>query len=239
MPPFAVRDHMGWHPQGDGRWYLGLSIASGRIIDRDAYRLASALRTIFTEFAARPILTPTQDILIADVGAADRARIDDVLRAHGVPLPEDQTPVWRWALACPALPTCGLALTEAERVREPIIDGIEAALHRLGLADERISVRITGCPNGCARPYAGDIGIVGRMPGFFAIFLGGDFEGTRLNTKVFERVALADIAGVLEPIFAAFALGRRPGESFGDFCARLGPEALAAASPPPAGRRSA
>ncbi len=228
MPPFKVRDHMGWHPQGDGRWYLGLPVASGRIVDRDGHRLASALRRIFTGFAATPILTPTQDILIGHVAADDRAAIDRVLREHGIALPEDQTPVRRWALACPALPTCGLALTEAERVREPIVDGIEMALGRHGLRDERISVRITGCPNGCARPYAGDIGIVGRVPGFFAIFLGGDFEGTRLNTKVFERVALADIAAVLEPVFADFARARRPGESFGDFCARLGPDALRA-----------
>ena len=228
MPPFRVRDHMGWHAQGDGRWYFGLPIASGRIVDRDAHRLATALRRIFTELAVTPIFTPTQDILIADVAEADRTRVDALLVEHGVPLPQHQTPVRRWALACPALPSCGLALTEAERVREPIIDGIEAALRRHGLVDERISVRITGCPNGCARPYAGDIGIVGRMPGFFAIFLGGDFEGTRLNAKIFERVALADIAGVLEPLFAQFAATRAPGESFGDFCARLGPEALRA-----------
>ena len=228
MAPFKVRDHMGWHPQGDGRWYFGLPVASGRIVDRDGQRLAGALRRIFAELGATPIFTPTQDILIADIAAHDRARVDALLVEHGVPLPQDQTPVRRWALACPALPSCGLALTEAERVREPIIDGIEAALRRHGLADERFSVRITGCPNGCARPYAGDVGIVGRMPGFFAIFLGGDFEGTRLNTKVFERVALADIAATLEPLFACFAAKRDAGESFGDFCARLGPDALRA-----------
>jgi sulfite reductase (ferredoxin) len=226
MQPFQVRDHMGWHAQGDGRWYFGLPVASGRIVDRDGHRLASALRRIFAAGLATPIFTPTQDILLGHVAADGRAEIDRVLREHGIALPQDQTPVRRWALACPALPTCGLALTEAERVREPMIDAIEAALVRHGLIDERISVRITGCPNGCARPYAGDIGIVGRMPGFFAIFLGGDFEGTRLNTKVFERVALADIGPVLEPIFAAFARARHAGESFGDFCARRGPDAL-------------
>jgi sulfite reductase (ferredoxin) len=226
MKRFAVRDHMGWHAQGDGRWYFGLPVASGRIVDRDGLRLASALRRLFGEIDATPIFTPSQDILIADVAPDDRARIDALLSEHGVPPAHEQSPVRRWALACPALPSCGLALTEAERVREPIVDAIEAALARHGLGQERISVRITGCPNGCARPYAGDIGIVGRMPGFFAIFLGGDFEGTRLNAKVFERVALADIAIVLEPLFAAFARTRADGESFGDYCARLGPEAL-------------
>lgn len=233
MPAFRVREHMGWHPQGDGRWYFGLSIASGRIADVAEQRLATALRRIFTEIAARPILAPSQDMLIADVAAADRARVDALLVEHGVSLPDTQTPVRRWALACPALPSCGLALTEAERVREPILDDIEAALRRHGLIDERISVRITGCPNGCARPYAGDIGIVGRMPGHFAIFLGGDFEGTRLNTKVFDRVAQRDLGATLAPLFGWFAGDRRAGEGFGDFCHRVGAEALRARVPAP------
>ncbi|MEJ0069325.1 MAG: NADPH-dependent assimilatory sulfite reductase hemoprotein subunit [Pseudomonadota bacterium] len=226
MPRFQVREHMGWHDQGDGRCYFGLSVASGRIVDRPDQRLATALRRIFTEIAATPIFTPSQDILIADIAVVDRARVEALLAEHGVALPGSMTPVRRWALACPALPTCGLALTEAERIREPVIDGIEDALRRHGLIDERISVRITGCPNGCARPYAGDIGIVGRMPGFFALFLGGDFEGTRLNSKVLDRVAQADIATVLEPIFAWFAQAREAGEGFGDFCARVGVAAL-------------
>ena len=238
--PFQVREHMGWHPQGDGRWYFGLSIASGRIADVGPLRLASALRRIFTELAVRPILCPSQDLLIADVAERDRARVDALLVEHGVPLPDAQSLVRRWALACPALPSCGLALTEAERVREPILDDIEAALRRHGLIEERISVRITGCPNGCARPYAGDIGIVGRMPGHFAIFLGGDFEGTRLNTKVFDRVALRDLGAVLEPIFGAFAADRHAGESFGDFCHRIGADALRAHAPAvPTERQSA
>jgi sulfite reductase (ferredoxin) len=228
MPAFRVREHMGWHPQGDGRWYFGLSIASGRIADTGTQRLATALRRIFSELDATPILTPSQDMLIAHVADADRVRVDALLAEHGVVLPDTQSPVRRWALACPALPSCGLALTEAERVREPILDDIEAGLRRHGLIEERISVRITGCPNGCARPYAGDIGIVGRMPGHFAIFLGGDFEGTRLNTKVFDRVAQRDLGSVLEPLFGWFAADRRAGEGFGDFCDRIGPEALRA-----------
>jgi sulfite reductase (ferredoxin) len=123
-------------------------------------------------------------------------------------------------MACPALPTCGLALNEAERIRIPLIDEIEQALARHGLKHERISVRITGCPNGCARPYAGDIGLVGRTPDSYAIYLGGDFEGTRLNRLVFERVKLTEIAATLEPLFAHFAATRHPGEGFGDFCHR-------------------
>jgi sulfite reductase (ferredoxin) len=220
MPRFRVLDHMGWHAQGDGKFYLGLPVANGRVKDEGAVRLRTALRTIFSTTGARPILMPTQDILIADLSIDDRETVDGILKAHGVALPMDVTPVARWAMACPALPTCGLALNEAERIRVPLIDGIEQALARHGLRHERISVRITGCPNGCARPYAGDIGLVGRTPDSYAIYLGGDFEGTRLNRLVFERVKLTDIAATLEPLFAAFAGTRRKGEGFGDFCHR-------------------
>lgn len=220
MPRFRVLDHMGWHAQGDGKFYLGLPVANGRVKDEGAMRLRTGLRTIFSTVSARPILLSTQDILIADLSIADRETVDGILNAHGVTLPMDITPVARWAMACPALPTCGLALNEAERIRIPLIDEIERALTRNGLRHERISVRITGCPNGCARPYAGDIGLVGRTPDSYAIYLGGDFEGTRLNRLVFERVKLDDIAATLEPLFAFFAANRRKGESFGDFCHR-------------------
>jgi sulfite reductase (ferredoxin) len=221
MPRFRVLDHMGWHAQGDGRFYLGLPVANGRIKDTETTKLRTALRTIFaTVPGARPILMPTQDILIADLSIDDRETVDTILKDHGVTLPLDITPVARWAMACPALPSCGLALNEAERIRVPLIDEIEQALARHGLRHERISVRITGCPNGCARPYAGDIGLVGRTPDSYAIYLGGDFEGTRLNRLVFERVKLGDVAATLEPLFAHFAATRHPGESFGDFCHR-------------------
>jgi sulfite reductase (ferredoxin) len=221
MPRFRVLDHMGWHAQGDGKFYLGLPVANGRIKDTEATKLRTALRSIFaTVKDARPVLMPTQDILIADLSIDDREPVDDILKAHGVALPLDITPVARWAMACPALPTCGLALNEAERIRVPLIDEIEQALTRHGLRHERLSVRITGCPNGCARPYAGDIGLVGRTPDSYAIYLGGDFEGTRLNRLVFERVKLTDIAATLEPLFAYFAGTRHPGEGFGDFCHR-------------------
>ncbi|HWK46515.1 MAG TPA: NADPH-dependent assimilatory sulfite reductase hemoprotein subunit [Stellaceae bacterium] len=238
MPKFAVRDHMGWHEQGDGNWYYGLPIPSGRIIDNGEIELTTALRQVFQTIPCRPILTPTQDMLIADIAPADRARVIDLLKLHGVTPAEAQSPVERWALACPALPTCGLALTEAERARGEIIGPIEAALRRHGLGEERLAIRITGCPNGCARPYAGDIGIVGRMPGYYAIFLGGDFEGTRLNTKAFERVALTDISAVLEPIFGRFAAERLVGEGFGDFCHRIGVAELTGSVPAQSDRKS-
>ena len=190
-------------------------------------RLATALRRLMTEIALRPVFAPSQDVFLADIAAGDRDRVEAILLSEGIELPGQQTPLRRWALACPALPTCGLALTEAERVLDDIVTDIEAALARQGLARERLSLRVTGCPNGCARPYVGDIGLVGRVPGSYAIFLGGDFEGTRLNERVFERVPIAEIGRTLEPIFALWARHREGHESFGNFCKRWGTQRLA------------
>lgn len=226
MPDFQVPDHLGWHDQGDGRLYLGVPVASGRIVDDRDARLRTALREVVGRFALDPILMPSQDMILSNIAPADRPTITALLRRHGVRLAEDLLPVERWALACPALPTCGLALTEAERVRADIIGAIAEGLRRWGLEHERLSVRITGCPNGCARPYSGDIGIVGRLPGFYSLYVGGDFEGTRLNMAIAERLDIAGIADALDPLFARFAEARLPTEGFGDFCHRIGREAV-------------
>jgi sulfite reductase (ferredoxin) len=225
MPRLRVRDHLGWHEQGDGRFYLGIPVPSGRIVG-DARR---ALREVIARFDLDPIISPNQDLILGNAAPDDRTAITRMLRAGGIALAEDVSPVRRWSLACPALPTCGLALTEAERVHDPLMTGIEAALARHGLERERLAVRITGCPNGCARPYAGDIGIVGRMPGYYALYVGGDFEGTRLNFRLLDRVSEAEVASTLEPLFALFAAERLLGEGFGDFCHRLGQARLIAA----------
>jgi sulfite reductase (ferredoxin) len=229
MPDFQVPDHLGWHEQGDGRLYLGLPVASGRIVDDEHSRLRTALREIVRRFGCDPILMPSQDIILSNISAVDRPAITALLRANQVRVAEDLLPIDRWALACPALPTCGLALTEAERVRADIVGAIAARLERWGLENERLSVRITGCPNGCARPYSGDIGIVGRIPGFYSLYVGGDFAGTRLNELIGDRLDIAGIADALDPLFALFAEARLPDEGFGDFCHRLGRDGLAQA----------
>ena len=226
MATFRVPDHLGWHEQGDGRWYLGVPIASGRIVDGAGAKLRTALREIVTRFGCDPILMPSQDIILSEVSHEDRDAITGTLRAHHVDLAEDLLPAQRWALACPALPTCGLALTEAERLSDEIVGGITARMARWGLERERLSIRITGCPNGCARPYTGDIGIVGRIPGFYSLYVGGDFEGTRLNEAVADRLSIGDLADVLDPLFALYAASRAEGEGFGDFCHRVGIAAL-------------
>ena len=231
---FDVPDHLGWHEQGDGRVWLGVPVPSGRIGDRDGVRLRTALRILVSEYGAVPVMTPQQDVLLTDLDPAHAPAIDALLRDHGVTAAAELSPLARWALACPALPTCGLALTEAERVREPIVAMLDALLVRFGVADERISLRITGCPNGCARTYTGDIGLVGRVPGAYAIFVGGDFAGTRLSFNLYERVREADLPARFAPLIAAFATGRQGQEGFGDFCARLGHDVLLALPDPAA-----
>ena len=226
MAPFTVPDHLGWHEQGDGKLYLGIPVSSGRIADDKRSRIRTALREIVRRFHCDPILMPSQDIILSEISLEDREEIEAVLREYEVRLAADMLPTERWALACPALPSCGLALTEAERVRDDIVAAVEARLRFYGLEHERLSIRITGCPNGCARPYTGDIGIVGRMPGFYSLYVGGDFAGTRLNVLVADRVALHAIAETLDPLFELFASSRLAGEGFGDFCHRLGLPAL-------------
>ena len=225
MPAFIVPDHLGWHEQGDGKLYLGIPVSSGRI----GGKIRTALRIIVSRFRCDPILMPSQDIILSEIRPEDRDGIEAALREHGVRLAGDMLPAERWALACPALPSCGLALTEAERVRDGIVAAVEEKLRLYGLERERLSIRITGCPNGCARPYTGDIGIVGRMPGFYALFVGGDFEGTRLNTALADKVPLHGIAEVLDALFALYASARVEGEGFGDFCHRIGMPTLQAA----------
>jgi len=225
LPRLEIPELLGWHEQGDGRLWLGLPIPSGRIADTPAVQLRSALRAVIRRYGANPIATPQQDLLLTDIAPQDRAGIVAMLQGFGVTFAEALTPLARWSLSCTALPSCGQALNEAERAHAPLVAEMDAALAPLGLAGERISLRLTGCPNGCARPYAGDIGIVGRSAEHYAIFVGGDFEGTRLSFPLADKVRPAEIVPTLQPLLAAYAGARAPGEGFGNFCARIGPDA--------------
>jgi len=224
LPAFTLPELLGWHEQGDGLWWLGLPVPSGRVQGA----LRAALREVIGRFGPDPINTPQQDLLLSNIRAEDRPAIEAILRAHGVTFAEALSPLRRWSLSCTALPTCGQALTEGERAHDPMLADVEAVLDRHGLLGERISLRLTGCPNGCARPYAGDIGVVGRSPGLYMLFVGGDFEGTRLNFEVADKVPQAAVGATLEPLFVAWKAGRAVGEGFGDFCARIGAEAARA-----------
>jgi len=221
-------DGMGWHEQGDGRWFYGLNIENGRIKDTSRIRLKTALREICTTFRFPLRLTPHQSIIFCDIAPGERGKLEEILRRHNVPLTEDITMVRRWAMACPALPTCGLAVAESERVMPEIIDQLEVELEKLGLQDEVFTTRMTGCPNGCARPYNSDIGLVGKTKDKYTIFLGGRVLGDRLNFIYQDLVPTDQVVPALVPALRYFKESRQNGESFGDFCHRIGKENLLA-----------
>ena len=214
--------HLGWHPQGDGKWFYGLSVENGRIKDDGALRLRSGLRAIVERFqpelrltrhAGRAAVQPRQQCLPV---------VERMLDEHGIARPDAGRSVRRYSMACPAIPTCGLAISEAERALPGILDELEALLKNLGLERETLSVRMTGCPNGCVRPYQSDIGIVGRSGDKYVVYVGGRIDGDRLNFQLKDLVPRGEIVATLEPLLRRFKEERRQGESFGDYCHRLG-----------------
>lgn len=219
----SADDHLGWHEQGDGRLFFGLFVENGRVRDH----LRAAIREVVQRFGLEVRLTPQQNILFVNIQPADRSAIEAIFRQYDVALPGTIPLVVQNALACPALPTCGLAITESERVMPQVIRDMNALLDRLGLHDGPVPhVRMTGCPNGCARPYTAEIGLVGRSLNSYTIYLGGSPLGTRLGEVYLDNVKREEIVVRLEPILLLYQRERNPGESFGDFCHRLGSATL-------------
>ena len=223
--------HLGAHPQGEGKWFYGVQIENGRIKDEGALKLRTCLRELVTRFRPNVRTTPYQDLLLCDLDGSIIPEIERILRDHGVRLPEHVSNVRRNSLSCPAIPTCGLALSEAERSLPTILDKLEGALRELGLEQEALGVRMTGCPNGCVRPYQSDIGIVGRSGEKYTLFVGGHTHGHRLNFLLRDLVHRDDIVTLLRPVLTRFKDDRTPGETFGDYCNRLGAERLQALLP--------
>jgi sulfite reductase (ferredoxin) len=221
-------DHMGWDQQGDGRWFYGLNVENGRIKDTSEMRLKTAIREVCTSLRPTIRLTAHQSILFGDIAAESRGQLESILRSHGVKLSEEISTVRRWSMACVAWPTCGLSITESERALPGIIDQVEVELARLGLANEKFTIRMTGCPNGCARPYNCDVGLVGKSRGKYTVFLGGRLLGDRLNFLFKDMVPEEEVAPLLGHVFAYFKQDRQPDETLGDFCLRKGAEDLAA-----------
>ncbi len=218
--PLRYRDWLGAHEQGDGKLFYGIHVANGRLLDRPRTRLKSALRLAITTLRPSVILTPTQNLLLTDLDPNDIATLEAILAAHDVRPPRRLGGARRFAMACPALPTCGLALAEAERFQPQLLDQLETALIPLGLHDEPLSVRVTGCPNGCARPYTADIGIVGRRDGHYDVFVGGRLAGDRFAELWAENVASDAIVPVLHPLLSDWARYRLDHEGFGDYFRR-------------------
>ncbi len=219
-------DHLGWHEQGDGLWFYGLNVENGRILDNETIRLKTALREICRRFAPGIRLTSHQSMLFTDVAEANRGALEQILRDHGIKLSHEISAVRRWSMACVAWPTCGLSITEAERALPGVIDDLEVELARLGLSQETFTVRMTGCPNGCARPYNSDVGLVGRAAGKYTVFLAGRLLGNRLNVQYKDMVPAEELVSTLVPVLAYFKQDRQAGETFGDFCHRKGVENL-------------
>lgn len=221
-------DHLGWAEQGDGLWFYGWNVENGRLYDDADRRWKSAIREICAELKPNLVLTPHQSILFTDVSPNNKAKLESIIKKHSLPLSEEVSTVRRWSMACVALPTCGLAVTESERVLPTLMDQLEPELARLGLQREAFTVRMTGCPNGCARPYNADIGLVGKTKGKYTVFLGGQLLGMRLNTIYKDLVPFEELCSTLVPVFVAFKHHRQAAETFGDFCHRAGNEQLAA-----------
>jgi sulfite reductase (ferredoxin) len=226
VPPWHLDLHLGWHEQGHDRWYLGLSVENGRIQDVDGSRLKTGLREVIATFRPGVHFTPNHDVLLTDVGAAERGALEGMLRHYGIQRHHDLSNVRLYAMACPALPTCGLALAEAERALPSVIDHLEAEIARLGLQEDKLTIRMTGCPNGCARPYVADLAFVGRSLDKYVVYVGGRMDGTRLNQPFKDLVPTDALVDTVLPLFVFYKQSRGPGESFGDFCTRVGIEAL-------------
>ncbi len=216
----TIEDPHGWHECADGTWFYGLHILSGRIKDLPGWPMKTALREIAEIHTGDFRLTPSQNLSISGVTAAQKPAIDGILAKHGLASENNRSRLRLNALSCVALPTCGLALAESERALPDILAKFETVLDEAGLRDDAISLRVTGCPNGCARPYLAEIGLVGRAPNKYALYLGASYNGTRLNRLASPSVTIDDAVNLLAPIIKRYALERNDGEGFGDFCDR-------------------
>ena len=188
--------------------------------------MRTGLRTIVQKFRTEVRLTCQQNLYLSGIRETDRAEVATLLRQYGALEPENLPPVLRQVMACPALPTCGLAITEAERIMPDLVDAIQNELNSAGLSQQPIDLRLTGCPNGCARPYTAEIGIVGASVEMYTLYLGASHLSTRMGRVFAQNVKKHDIPGRLRPVFDHFKATRRTEESFGDFCDRVGIDAL-------------
>jgi sulfite reductase (NADPH) hemoprotein beta-component len=214
----TTADLIGWHKAVDGSWFLGLFVEAGRV--KDAKKIA--LRDVAEKFPKIEFrLTANQNVILANANHDEKVAITALLATHGVKTENQASILHAASMACPALPTCGLALAESERMLPGLIDRIEKLCGDLGLGNEEIIIRSTGCPNGCARPYMAEIAFVGKAPGRYQVWLGGNTSGTRLNRVWKDVVKDPDIENELRPVLARFAKERNPDERFGDWCDRV------------------
>jgi len=215
-------DRYGWIKGSNNRWHLTLFIENGRIRDWDDYPLMTGLREIARIHTGDFRLSPNQNLIIGNITSQKKKKIEEIVERYKLATGERQSALRRSALACVALPTCGLAMAEAERYMPSLLTRLEAIMEEAGLRDEEIVIRMTGCPNGCARPYLGEIAFTGKAPGRYNLYLGASFTGDRLNQMYRENITEQEILDTLRPIIHQYAKEREEGEHFGDFVVRKG-----------------
>jgi len=227
-----ANDYLGWHKQEtdpDGRpvWFVGVRVISGRVRDfTGSHKIKAGLRKIVERFRPGIRLTSQQNLYLSGIADRDKGVIAALLREHGIAEPESLPPILRHAMACPALPTCGQAITESERIMPDVVQDIQAEFDAVGLGEREVHLRTTGCPNGCARPYTAEIGIVGASVDMYTIYLGASPLGTRLGSAFAQNVKRRDVPLRLRAVIQRYAESREGDEAFGDFCHRLGIAAL-------------
>jgi sulfite reductase (NADPH) hemoprotein beta-component len=226
-------DLLGWHRAVDSSLFLTLFVQTGRIKDVAGHAMKTALRAVAEQFSHLEFrLSANQNVILANVPPAERAAITALLATHGVQTENQASLLHAASLACPSLPTCGLGLAESERALPGLINRIEKLAAEVGVGGEEIIIRSTGCPNGCARPYMAELGFVGKAPGKYQLWVGGNGAGTRLNQVYKEVIKEAELEAELRPLFTRWKNERLPAERFGDFCARVVLPGLAAAGTP-------
>ena len=226
LPEFKYLDFLGWHEQGDGKLFVGISVENGRVKNEGSFQLKTALREIVEKFNLPMLVTPSQNLILYEIDPTQKVEIQQILTRCGIKREDEIDPLLRYSMACPALPTCGLATAESERVIPSILERIRSLLIKVGLPDESFIIRMTGCPNGCARPYLAELGFVGNGTDTYQMWLGACPNQTRLSRAYVEKLHIDDLESFLEPLFVYFKQSRTDGESFGDFCDRVGFEAL-------------
>ena len=215
-------DRYGWTELENGNAHYTLFIQSGRVKDTADYKLKTGLREIAKVHKGDLRLTANQNLIIGNVAPAHRARIEQLLREYKLDTANHATGLKLNAMSCVALPTCGLALAESERLLPELVANFEKELEAAGLRDDAITLRITGCPNGCGRPFLGEIGLIGKAPGKYNLYLGAAFNGSRMNVLYKSSVPTAELLPLLRPMVVDYAKNRTPGEHFGDFVLRQG-----------------
>ena len=215
-------DRYGWAERADGKWNLGLFIEGGRIVDLEGKTMKTGMRIIAQSGKCGFRLTPNQNVVLSGIAAADKESIDALVTEHGLDDFRTASGMRRSQIACVALPTCGLALAESERYLPTLVTALEETLEQAGLREDEIIIRSTGCPNGCGRPYLGEIGLVGKVPGKYNLYLGAGFGGERLNKLYRSSLTHDEIVGTLQPILLEYAKEREEGERFGDYTIRKG-----------------